>query len=244
MLRLGDRDRSIILPLVGDFQVANALAAAGLAIATGRMPKTYCGRFQTLARPRPIAAGRQHRRARFDLCRLCAYAGRAGRRVRGATPACERKTDNVFGCGGDRDPGKRPEMGRIAGALADRVIVTDDNPRSEHPADIRRQILRVAKARKKSATVPRPSLGLFALSEPETFSWSRVRSMKPARPLAPKCCLSTTPKLCWPPSGTSSDDQRAGSMDERRGCFDNGRLRRGSLADLRRVYGLADHRPR
>ncbi len=47
----------------------------------------------------------------------------------------------VFGCGGDRDAGKRPEMGQIASALADRVIVTDDNPRSESPAEIRRQIL-------------------------------------------------------------------------------------------------------
>jgi UDP-N-acetylmuramoyl-L-alanyl-D-glutamate--2,6-diaminopimelate ligase len=47
----------------------------------------------------------------------------------------------VFGCGGDRDPGKRPQMGRIAGDLADVVIVTDDNPRSEEPAAIRRAIL-------------------------------------------------------------------------------------------------------
>src|SRR5690606_35996847 len=47
----------------------------------------------------------------------------------------------LFGCGGDRDPGKRAEMGRIAAARADRVVVTDDNPRSEEPAAIRRAIL-------------------------------------------------------------------------------------------------------
>jgi UDP-N-acetylmuramoyl-L-alanyl-D-glutamate--2,6-diaminopimelate ligase len=50
----------------------------------------------------------------------------------------------VFGAGGDRDPGKRPMMGRIAAEKADRVIVTDDNPRSEEPAAIRRAILQAA----------------------------------------------------------------------------------------------------
>ena len=63
----------------------------------------------------------------------------------------------VFGCGGDRDKGKRPIMGRIAAALADIVIVTDDNPRSENPEAIRAEILAGARARARSATGPRRS---------------------------------------------------------------------------------------
>ena len=62
-------------------------------------------------------------------------------------PHAQRQLVVVFGCGGDRDPGKRPMMGAIAQTLADRVIVTDDNPRSEDPAAIRRQILAALPAR-------------------------------------------------------------------------------------------------
>jgi len=56
-------------------------------------------------------------------------------------PHTDGKLVALFGCGGDRDPGKRPQMGAIAARLADKVIVTDDNPRSEVPAAIRAQIM-------------------------------------------------------------------------------------------------------
>jgi UDP-N-acetylmuramoyl-L-alanyl-D-glutamate--2,6-diaminopimelate ligase len=61
--------------------------------------------------------------------------------LRAARPHAPGRIVLVFGCGGDRDNGKRPKMGAIAAKFADVVIVTDDNPRSEEPAEIRRQIL-------------------------------------------------------------------------------------------------------
>jgi UDP-N-acetylmuramoyl-L-alanyl-D-glutamate--2,6-diaminopimelate ligase len=141
-LRLDGKERSINLPLVGDFQATNALAAAGLAIATGADPDSVLSTLQALA---PVR-GRMERVARIhDLASVYvdyAHTPDALAVVLGALrPQARGRIVVVFGCGGDRDAGKRPEMGRIAGTLADRVIVTDDNPRSESPAEIRRQIL-------------------------------------------------------------------------------------------------------
>ena len=141
-LRLDGKERSINLPLVGDFQATNALAAAGLAIVTGAEADRVLPTLQALA---PVR-GRIERVARIhDLASVYvdyAHTPDALAVVLGALrPQARGRLVVVFGCGGDRDAGKRPEMGRIAGALADRVIVTDDNPRSEDPAEIRRQIL-------------------------------------------------------------------------------------------------------
>jgi UDP-N-acetylmuramoyl-L-alanyl-D-glutamate--2,6-diaminopimelate ligase len=141
-LRLGGEERSIILPLVGDFQAGNALAAAGLAIVTGAEAAAVLSTLQALAPVRGRIEWVARVRDRASVYVDYAHTPDALAVVLGALRAQARgHLVVVFGCGGDRDAGKRPEMGRIAGALADRVIVTDDNPRSEDPAAIRRQIL-------------------------------------------------------------------------------------------------------
>jgi UDP-N-acetylmuramoyl-L-alanyl-D-glutamate--2,6-diaminopimelate ligase len=136
---------SVRLPLVGAFQASNALVAAGLAMATGASAATVL----------PLLASLQGARGRLDL------AGTAGggapifidyahtpdalaKALDALRPYVENRLVVVFGCGGDRDKGKRPEMGKVAIAKADLAIVTDDNPRSENPAAIRREILSAA----------------------------------------------------------------------------------------------------
>jgi UDP-N-acetylmuramoyl-L-alanyl-D-glutamate--2,6-diaminopimelate ligase len=137
----GGKDFQLLLPLVGEFQIENALVAAGLAIATGGDPGSVFaalahlhgakGRLELVGTNRgaPIFVDYAHKPDALAkaLEALRPYA--AGRLV------------VVFGAGGDRDSGKRPLMGAVAAAKADRVVVTDDNPRSENAAVIRAAIM-------------------------------------------------------------------------------------------------------
>ncbi len=135
------------LPLVGDFQASNALCALGLVIAEDPNDRGL------------------HMQGVYALERLQSVRGRlefAAKHPNGATvyvdyahtpdgletmlnalrPHTPKQLHVVFGCGGDRDRGKRPMMGEIAQRLADKVIVTDDNPRTEDAAFVRGEIMK------------------------------------------------------------------------------------------------------
>ena len=136
---------AVRLPLVGAFQASNALVAAGLAMATGASAATVVPLLATLhgARGRLDLAGT----ARGGAPIFIDYAhtpDALANALDALRPYAENRLIVVFGCGGDRDKGKRPEMGKIAAARADLAIVTDDNPRSEDPAAIRSEILHAA----------------------------------------------------------------------------------------------------
>ena len=135
------RTYKVRLPLVGAFQVQNAGIAAGLAIATGAEPARAFAAMEKLvgAKGRLELAGTHNGAPIFiDYAHKPDALKKALESLR---PYARGKLVVVFGAGGDRDTGKRSIMGRIASENADRVIVTDDNPRSESPAAIRAAIL-------------------------------------------------------------------------------------------------------
>jgi UDP-N-acetylmuramoyl-L-alanyl-D-glutamate--2,6-diaminopimelate ligase len=136
------KSREVLLPLAGAFQASNALVAAGLAIGAGIEAETALAALDRLsgAPGRIELVGRKANGAMIFVD--YAHKPDALAQVLDALrPHTENRLLVVFGCGGDRDPGKRPVMGEIAAARADLVYVTDDNPRSENPAAIRRAIL-------------------------------------------------------------------------------------------------------
>jgi UDP-N-acetylmuramoyl-L-alanyl-D-glutamate--2,6-diaminopimelate ligase len=129
------------LPLPGAYQAANALLAAGLAMAAGKDGGSVLAALATLE-------GVKGRLEVMGLVRgglvVIDYAHKpdALAAALGALrPFAPGRLVCVFGCGGDRDKGKRPIMGRVASSMADSVIVTDDNPRGEDPKAIRAEIL-------------------------------------------------------------------------------------------------------
>lgn len=141
-----DRIVAAELPLPGAFQVENALLAAGLVIASEGEERVE-DVLDALSRLKGVA-GRLERVGEVDgaLC-IVDYAHKPdalAHVLEALRPFTAGRLVCVLGCGGDRDRGKRPLMGRIAVEKADVVIVTDDNPRSEDPAAIRAEILRGA----------------------------------------------------------------------------------------------------
>jgi UDP-N-acetylmuramoyl-L-alanyl-D-glutamate--2,6-diaminopimelate ligase len=135
----------IDLPLAGDFQISNALVAAGLAIATGTAADKALKSLENLkgapGRLELVGTTEDGAPAYVDYAHKPDALENVLSSVR---PFTTGRVVVVFGCGGDRDRGKRPIMGEIATRLADVVIVTDDNPRSEVPAEIRAAIMAAA----------------------------------------------------------------------------------------------------
>ena len=137
---VGNRQARVRLPLIGAFNVSNALAAATAVWARGGKIEEIAERLATL----PQVPGRLellHERPTVlrDYAHTPDALARALDAVRTVTPG---RLIVVFGCGGDRDPGKRPQMGAIAEQKADRVIITSDNPRTEDPERILDDIAR------------------------------------------------------------------------------------------------------
>lgn len=135
-------EREVDLPLIGEFQAANALGAAAMAIASGVQPdqafaamgalQGVAGRLQTVGTTMdgaPVLLDYAHTPDGLDKL------------LRAARPHTQGRIVLVFGAGGDRDATKRAPMGEIAARLADIAIVTDDNPRTEDPAGIRKAIM-------------------------------------------------------------------------------------------------------
>jgi UDP-N-acetylmuramoyl-L-alanyl-D-glutamate--2,6-diaminopimelate ligase len=141
-LEVEGKARKVNLPLIGAYQAANALVAAGLVMATGA---DEAATFDALARLQPVR-GRLER-ATITGAGAPVYVDYAhtpdaiDAAIAALRPHLKGRLITVFGAGGDRDEGKRPEMGKAAAAGSDLVIVTDDNPRGEDPAAIRKAVL-------------------------------------------------------------------------------------------------------
>jgi MurE/MurF fusion protein len=140
-LKYQNKTHKVILPLVGEFQAGNALVAAGLAIVTGCEAEAV---FKALEQIKGVKGRLEHVGDVGNAPVFVDYAHKPEalqHALQAVRPFTKGKLIVVFGCGGDRDAGKRAIMGRIASDHADLVIVTDDNPRTEDSAVIRANIL-------------------------------------------------------------------------------------------------------
>lgn len=142
-LEVMGRKCSLTLPLVGAFQVMNVLCAAGLVVALDE--KKIDDVIDVLPRIEGVPGRLQlvsgHKKGAAVYVDYAHTPDALENILTSLRPHTTGKLVCLFGCGGDRDTGKRPVMGQIAARLADTVIVTDDNPRSEQPANIRKAVL-------------------------------------------------------------------------------------------------------
>jgi len=140
-----DQIFEVDIPLAGDFQISNALVAAGLAMSTGVPAAVAMAALEKLVgasgRLELVGQTQEGAPAYVDYAHKPDALENVLTSVR---PFTTGRVIVVFGCGGDRDKGKRPIMGEVATRLADVVIVTDDNPRSEVPAVVRSEIMAAA----------------------------------------------------------------------------------------------------
>lgn len=141
-IEVDGKHHTVNLPLIGAYQAANALVAAGLVIATGGEVEPTLA---ALARLQPVRGrleraviNRQGAPVYVDYAHTPDAIEAA---IAALKPHASGKLIVLIGAGGDRDSGKRAPMGAVAAGLADLVIVTDDNPRSEDPATIRAQVM-------------------------------------------------------------------------------------------------------
>jgi UDP-N-acetylmuramoyl-L-alanyl-D-glutamate--2,6-diaminopimelate ligase len=156
----------VLLPLIGDFQVENALTAAGLALALGVPVPAILAALGSLAGV-PGRLDAVGDKAGAPVFVDYAHKPDALRHVLATLrPFTSGRLVVAFGCGGDRDQGKRPIMGEIASRHADVVIVTDDNPRSEEAACIRRAILAAAPGAREIADRAEAICAGIAMLEP------------------------------------------------------------------------------
>ncbi|MCK5546871.1 MAG: UDP-N-acetylmuramoyl-L-alanyl-D-glutamate--2,6-diaminopimelate ligase, partial [Rhodospirillaceae bacterium] len=141
-IEIGGKVFEINLPLVGLFQVENAAVALGLAIASGLNAADCVSALEHLngvpGRMQAVSAGNE-KTVFVDYAHTPEALETVLKNLR---PHTKNNLVVVFGAGGDRDTGKRSKMGSVAAAHADRIIVTDDNPRNEDPAAIRAEILK------------------------------------------------------------------------------------------------------
>lgn len=144
-LRVFGRAVETRLPLVGGFQASNAMVALGLAVALGAdADMAVAGLSELRAAPGRMQLCGRHPSGAGVYVDYAHTPDALETVLRAARPHAEGRVHVVFGCGGDRDAGKRPLMGRAATAFADVVYVTDDNPRTEDAAVIRGQIMAAA----------------------------------------------------------------------------------------------------